>query len=258
MLRPRIIPCLLVHRGALVKTVNFADPKYIGDPLNAVRIFNEKKVDELMVLDIDATAERRAPDLRMIQKLASECRMPLCYGGGIRTAAEVDSIIGLGVEKVAVGAALVQAPKLLREAAQRAGRQSLVAVLDVRQRGGRYEVFIENGRTATGLEPAEFAHRCADEGAGEIVINAIDRDGTMRGYDLGLVESVRDAVRIPITALGGAGSLHDVAELVHRFGAIGAAAGSLFVFKGSYRAVLINYPRPEEKEKLMRLAGREG
>jgi imidazole glycerol-phosphate synthase subunit HisF len=211
-----------------------------------------------MVLDIDATAERREPDLRLIQKLASECRMPLCYGGGIRTATEVDSIIGLGVEKVAVGAALVQVPKLLSEAAQRAGRQSLVAVLDVRQRDGRYEVFIENGRTATGLEPAEFARRCADEGAGELVINAIDRDGTMRGYDLGLVESVRDAVRIPITALGGAGSLQHVAELVRRFGTIGAAAGSLFVFKGSYRAVLINYPRPDEKAKLMQLAGREG
>jgi cyclase len=252
MLRPRIIPCLLLHRGGLAKTLRFSSPKYVGDPLNAVRIFNEKQVDELALLDIDATAQRREPNLALIEKLAAECRMPLSYGGGVTQASQVERIVALGVEKVAIGAALAGNRTLLREASRRVGRQSLVAVLDVRERDGRYEVHVQNGRVPTGWEAAQFARQCAEEGAGEILLNSIDRDGTMQGYDFNLVGLVRDAVNIPITVLGGAGSLQHIGELVRRFGVIGAAAGSLFVFKGSFRAVLISYPRPEEKCALLR------
>jgi cyclase len=251
MLQPRIIPCLLVKNGGLVKTVQFAAPKYVGDPLNAVRIFNEKEVDELTVLDIDATAEGREPNYALIRDLAVECRMPLCYGGGVTTAEQVQKIIGLGVEKVALSAAVVADPTLLSRACERVGRQSVVVVLDVRSVGSRYEVFTHNGRRATGLDPAEFAARVEKLGAGEIVVNAIDRDGVMKGYDLELMTRVRDAVTLPLTALGGAGSLKDVGELIRRFGIVGAAAGSLFVFKGVYRAVLISYPNRADKNALI-------
>lgn len=255
MLRPRIIPCLLVHDGGLVKTVKFADPKYVGDPINAVRIFNEKEVDELTVLDIDATAKGHEPDYKMIADLAAECRMPLCYGGGVQSSAQIQRIIGLGVEKVALSAAAVARPELINEAAAKVGRQSIVVVLDVRPgRRGGYEIFTHNGRHATGLDAAEFAHRAEALGAGEIVINAIERDGVMKGYDLELARRVRQAVTLPMTVLGGAGSVQDLAGLVREFGIVGAAAGSLFVFKGVYRAVLINYPNRAAKDELIAAA----
>jgi cyclase len=231
--------------------VRFADPKYVGDPLNAVRILNEKQVDELMVIDIDASVERRDPVLPLIERLAAECRMPLCYGGGVSNADQVEAIVSVGVEKVAIASALQSQPGLLREASRRVGRQSLVAVIDVRRVNGRYEVFTGNGRTATGCEAVAFATACAGEGAGEIVLNSIDRDGTMEGYDLDIAARIRAAVDVPLTILGGAGSLADISDLVARFGLIGAAAGSLFVFKGSRRSVLINYPRPEDKMRLL-------
>lgn len=251
MLRPRIIPCLLVHKGGLVKTVGFEKPKYVGDPLNAVRIFNEKEVDELMVLDIDATREQREPDYTLIRNLAAECRMPLAYGGGVHTVDQFERLVSLGVEKVSVSAAAVSDPKLIETAAARVGRQSVVAVLDVRRKGKGWEVFTHNGSRATGLDAVAFAQKVEALGAGEIVINSIDRDGLMKGYDLDLVRAVRAAVSRPLTVLGGAGSLVDVRELVREFGIVGAAAGSLFVFKGVYRAVLINYPTRADKDKLV-------
>lgn len=252
MLRPRIIPCLLVQNGGLVKTMRFGDPKYVGDPINAVRIFNEKEVDELTVIDIDATAHNREPDYNMIRNLAAECRMPLCYGGGVTTAEQVEHIITLGVEKVAIGAAAVRNPNMIADAAKRVGAQSIVAVLDVKKAGffKRYEVFTHNGTRATGLHPVDYAKKVAQLGAGEILLNAIDQDGMMKGYDLDLIEQVRNAVTLPMSVLGGAGSLADVEGLIARHGTIGAAAGSLFVFKGKYRAVLINYPNREEKDRL--------
>lgn len=253
MLRPRLIPCLLVHKGGLWKTRKFAEPKYVGDPLNAVRIFNEKEVDELVVMDIDATVQGREPDYGLIRNLATECRMPLCYGGGVRKVEQVERIIGLGVEKVSLGAAAVETPGLISEAARRVGNQSLVAVLDVKRTGllNRPEVVLRNGTVRTGLDPAELAARVEFLGAGEVVLNSVDRDGTLEGYDLDLVRKVRAAMNLPLTVLGGAGSLEHVAALFREFGTLGAAAGSLFVFKGKYRAVLINYPNREEKAALL-------
>lgn len=250
MLAPRIIPCLLVRNGGLVKTVRFADGRYVGDPVNAVRIFNEKEADELMVLDIDATAEGREPNFRLIGQLAVECRMPLCYGGGIRTVDQARRIIGLGVEKVALSSAAVESPALVSALAAEAGSQSVVVVLDVKRSGAGYEVWTHNGRRNTGRSPVELAVEAERHGAGEIVVNAIDRDGMMQGYDLALARMVREAVRVPITMLGGAGSLADLRQLVGAVGTVGAAAGSLFVFKGAYRAVLINYPTPQQRLEL--------
>lgn len=249
MLRPRIIPCLLIHNGGLVKTVRFGAPKYVGDPLNAVRIFNEKEVDELMVVDIDASRYTREPDYKLIANLARECRMPLSYGGGVKTVEQFDRIIGLGVEKVAVSSAAVDDPTLISRAAARVGSQSVVAVIDVKRSGllRKPEVVTLNATKRSGLEPSVFAAKLQELGAGEIVLNNVDRDGEMKGYDFDLIDSVRNAISTPLTVLGGAGSLDDIRSLVSRYGIIGAAAGSLFVFKGKYRAVLINYPGLEEK-----------
>lgn len=256
MLRPRIIPCLLVHNGGLVKTVRFADPKYVGDPINAVRIFNEKEVDELIVADIDATALGREPNYALIANLAAECRMPLCYAGGVKTPEQVERIISLGVEKVALSSAAIQAPELIAESARRVGNQSIVVVLDVKKTGllRRYELFTHNGARATGLSPLEFARMAESLGAGEILVNSIDHDGVMKGYDHTLIDQIREAISLPLSVLGGAGSLSDIQDLIRRHGIIGAAAGSLFVFKGKFRAVLIQYPTREEKDALCQQA----
>jgi cyclase len=252
MLRPRIIPCLLVKSNGLVKTIGFEKPKYVGDPLNAVRIFNEKEVDELMVVDIDATTQNREPNYKLIANLAAECRMPLCYGGGVTTPEQVQRIISLGVEKVALSAAAVANPALISKAAHWVGGQSVVVVMDVKRVGllRRYEVFTHNGTKGTGLDPVAWTKKVEELGAGEVVINSVDQDGQMKGYDLTLVERVRQATTLPMTVLGGAGSLDDLEALVSRFGTIGAAAGSFFVFKGKYKAVLINYPSRVEKDAL--------
>jgi cyclase len=256
MLRPRIIPCLLIHKGGLVKTIQFNEPKYVGDPLNTVRIFNEKEVDELMVLDIDASVDGNDPNYKLIGELAAECRMPLCYGGGVKTASQVENIIALGVEKVAISSAAITNPDLISESSKRVGNQSIVVVLDVKKVGlikKRYELFIFNGKQNTGLNPQSFAKLVEQLGAGEIVINSIDNDGTLHGYDFELVDLLRKEVRIPITVLGGAGNYSDISSLIDQFGNIGAAAGSLFVLKGKYRAVLIQYPDRIEKDKIISL-----
>jgi cyclase len=253
MLQPRIIPCLLVKNKGLVKTVNFKNPRYVGDPINAVRIFNEKEVDELMLLDIDATCNGAEPDFKMIANLAAECRMPLCYGGGIRTAEQAQRIIGLGVEKVAISSAAVNNPKLVCQIAQETGSQSLAVVIDVKKTllGDSYEVHTNNGKKGAIKCPVEFAQLLESFGAGEIVINSIDNDGVMRGYDLTLVDKIRKSITVPLTILGGAGSLEDIGRLIAKYGIIGAAAGSLFIFKGIYKAVLINYPNRMEKDALI-------
>lgn len=253
MLRPRLIPCLLVKDGGLVKTVQFARPKYVGDPINAVRIFNEKEVDELIVLDIDATTRSREPDYVMIKNLAAECRMPLCYGGGIKNVEQAAKIVSMGVEKVAVSSAAVEDPGLVARMAAMVGRQSVVVVIDVRRskRRDTFEVWTHNGTRRGGEDAVQFAREVEKKGAGEIVVNSIDNDGVMKGYDLELISQFRDAVALPLTALGGAGTVGHIGELIGRFGLMGAAAGSLFVFKGVYRAVLINYPSRAEKDALV-------
>lgn len=247
MLRSRLIPCLLVHNKGLVKTVRFGAPKYVGDPINAVRIFNEKEVDELMVLDIDATSKSSGPDHRMIRALAAECRMPLCYGGGVKTVQQATQIIGMGVEKVALSSAAIESPQIVADIAKFVGSQSVVAVLDVKQTAGKYHVWTHNGTRNTNRDPVEVAADLQQRGVGEITVNSIDRDGVMQGYDTEVVRSLRATIKVPMTVLGGAGSLSHVKALVEEFGIIGAAAGSLFVFKGVYKAVLINYPSRAQK-----------
>jgi cyclase len=252
MLRPRIIPCLLIQDKGLVKTVRFKNPKYIGDPINAVRIFNEKEVDELVVLDIDATSQHRELDYKTIEHLAAECRMPLCYGGGVKTVKQAQRIFGLGVEKVAISSAAVEDTSLITRIAERVGNQSVVVIMDVKKKLlGGYEICVNNGKKATGKNPLEFVGRLKNLGAGEVVINSIDNDGVMKGYDLTFSEKARAATSLPLTILGGAGSLKDISQLINRFGIIGAAAGSMFVFKGVYKAVLINYPSQAEKDALI-------
>lgn len=251
MPRARIIPCLLVRDGGLVKTRKFGDDKYVGDPINAVRIFNEKEVDELIVVDIDATVQGREPDYAMIEHLAAECRMPLCYGGGVTSAAQAKRIMGLGVEKVSLSAAAIARPPLIAEIAEQVGNQSVVVVLDVKKKLlGGYRAFTRNGRQDAKISPVDFAREAEALGAGEIVLNAIDHDGMMDGYDLAIAAQVREATRLPLTLLGGAGSLDHMRQAVQKLGTIGLAAGSFFVFKGQYRAVLISYPSHAERAAL--------
>ena len=255
MLRPRLIPCLLLHQGGLVKTVGFKDPKYVGDPINAVKIFNEKEADELVVLDIDATVNGVEPNYKLIADLAAECRMPLCYGGGVRSVEQAKRISGLGVEKVAISAAALADPALVTRTAAAIGRQSVVVVLDVRKTSGffgrGYQTFTHNGtRPGPQQDPIALAAAMEAAGAGEILLNSIDRDGHMKGYDLQLAREVRKILRIPMTVLGGAGTHDDLKDLFQACGVVGAAAGSLFVFKGQYRAVLISYPSAQQKDEI--------
>lgn len=246
MLRSRIIPCLLLHRGGLVKTRQFKDPKYVGDPLNAVKIFNEKEVDELMFVDIDATAEGYEPRMPLLRSLAVESRMPLCYGGGVKHADQASRIVATGFEKVSVSAAALARPALIKEMSEAIGAQSVVVTVDVKANRlfAGHTIYTHNGRQKHKQPLLEFCQQAVSLGAGEIVINSIDRDGEMAGYDLELARQVRGAIDTPMTMLGGAGSIDHMQALIDAIGTVGAAAGSLFVFKGPYRAVLINYARP--------------
>jgi len=254
MLRPRIIPCLLIKNNGLVKTMKFKDPKYVGDPINAVRIFNEKEVDELIVLDIDNTKNQNIPNYQLIKNLAYECRMPLCYGGGVQSVDQFTKIIGLGVEKVAICTSAIENDNLVKNAANAVGGQSVVVCLDLKKtlRPNKYALYTHCGKRKTDIDPIEFCKKILHQGAGEIVLNFIDRDGTMKGYPHEFVRKVKDIINIPLTVLGGAGSHEDISSLFRDFGVVGAAAGSLFVFKGKYRAVLINYPNQYDKERIIR------
>lgn len=246
MLRSRIIPSLLIRDGGLVKTRKFGDPKYVGDPINAVKIFNEKQVDELSIYDIDASVQSRGPDFEHLRSIAVESRMALSYGGGVRSAADAVQLIQSGFEKVSVSSAAVERPALVRELADAIGRQSVVVTVDVKKSGllGRTGVFTHNGRRAAKVSLADFIQQSADNGAGEVVINNIDRDGMMEGYDLDLARTVRRAVDLPVTMVGGAGTVEHMRDLIDAIGTCGAAAGSMFVFNGVYRAVLLSYARP--------------
>lgn len=246
MLQKRVIPCLLLHKGGLYKTEKFKKPTYIGDPINAIRIFNEKEVDELMFLDIDASVNHHEPPYKMIEDIASECFMPLCYGGGIQTITQMKKIYALGVEKISLSSQAVLNPSLIQEAASVFGRQSVVVTIDVKKDfWGQKKVFIHNGKTNTKLHPLEFAMRVEALGAGEIVINSIDRDGMMMGYDLEVLHEIKKNTTVPIVALGGAGSIDHLRDAFSVACVDAVACGSLCVYQGALKGVLIHYPSPD-------------
>lgn len=252
MIRPRVIPALLLQRQGLVKTVKFKDPKYLGDPINIVRIFNDKEVDELVFLDITATNENRPPAFPLLANITSECFMPLGYGGGIRSLDEIKTLLSLGIEKIILNTSAVENPALIYKAADYAGSQAVVVSIDVKKTfSGKYEVCTRGGRQRTGLDPVKHALEMEKQGAGELFVNSIDRDGTMQGYDIDLVRRVADAVRIPVVACGGAGNLNHLASVIKNGHASAAAAGSLFVFQMPLRAVLISYPASQELKHLL-------
>ncbi len=246
MLKTRVIPCLLLKNLGLVKTVKFSDPKYIGDPINAVKIFNDKEVDELIFLDITATNEKRKPSFEFISRIAKECFMPFSYGGGIRSLEDIKEILRLGTEKVVINSYAFENPGFIKEASKIFGRQSIIASIDVKKN----EVFTNSGTRPTGLNPVDYAIKMEQMGTGEIFLNSIDKDGIMEGYDLELVKSVSEKVNIPVIISGGAGKLEDFKKAINH-GASAVSAGSMFVFIGKNRAVLINYPNQRELEQVL-------
>jgi cyclase len=247
MLRARFIPTLLLRDRGLYKTVKFKNETYVGDPINAVRIFNDKAVDELILLDISATRTGAAPNLGLIGDIGSEAFIPLCYGGGVNRLDHFEQLFRLGVEKVAVNAAATGTMELVKEAARVFGSQSVVVGIDVRRSLlGRYERHVNAASVNTKVSAVDAARQAEQAGAGELLLYSVDRDGTMLGYDIPLVRTVCEAVRIPVVACGGAGSMADMVRVIQEGGAASAAAGSLFVFHGKYRAVLITYPDEQE------------
>ena len=232
-----------------MKSVKFKDHKYVGDPINAVKIFNEKGVDEIMVLDISATSEKRGPNMKQIRELASEAFMPMGYGGGISRLDEIKELIQSGIEKVVLNTFAFGRKDLIAEGAKYVGSQSVVVSIDVKKTFfGKYNVVVENARKSTGVDPASWARQAEEDGAGEILLNAVDRDGTYDGFDTELIREVTAAVRIPVVAVGGASSVEDFA-LALQHGASAVAAGSMFVFQRPHRAVLISYPTEKELEE---------
>ncbi len=253
MLRPRIIPCLLIKDNGLVKTTKFRNPKYVGDPINAVRIFNEKEADELIILDIDATAKGQAIKFDKIQKLALECRMPLCYGGGVKSTDDARKIIELGVEKVAISSIAISSSNIIQSIANEIGSQSVVVVLDVKKKfiGNKHEIWTHNATINTKKDLIKVVQEVQLQGAGEVVLNFIEKDGTMSGYPIDIIRHIKPYVTVPLTVLGGAASLDDISKIASNFSHVGLGVGSLFVFKGKYKAVLINYPSALQKQKII-------
>lgn len=243
MRRARIIPCLLISGNDLVKTRQFKERVYIGDPVNAVRIFSEKEVDEVVILDIDASRDGNEPNYRLVEEMAGEAFMPMAYGGGVRNIMQVRRLIRAGVEKVVINTAAVESEAVVREAALEFGSQAVVVGIDVRRSMfGRARVMIRSGTVEVTRSAEEHARQLVAIGAGEILLSSIDRDGMMKGYDLPLLQSVTKAVTVPVVACGGAGTAEHLREAVRDGGASAVAAGSMFVFHGKHRAVLINYP----------------
>jgi imidazole glycerol-phosphate synthase subunit HisF len=251
MMLPRIIPCLLLKDKYLHKTIRFNKPVYIGDPINAIKILNDKQVDELIFLDIDASSKKKAPNLEIIANIASECFMPVCYGGGIKNIQDIRTILNLGIEKISISSQAVENPNFIKEASSIFGSQSITVCIDVKKNFfGEYEVVILNAKKKTHWIPLDFALKMEEMGAGEILINSVDRDGTMKGYDISLVKTISSALQIPVVACGGAGSMNHIVQVLKEGKVSSAAAGSLFVFYGSSKGVLINYPDEEELKLL--------
>ncbi len=242
MLKTRVIPSLLLRNGGLVKTVQFGRPRYVGDPINAIKIFNDKEVDELVILDIEAT-KRGSIDLGLIARINKEAFMPLAFGGGIRSEADIEKILSLGYEKVVLNSAARDEPELISRAARLCGSQSVVVCIDAKQtRLSRHSVYDYRTGRPTPDVPGEWAREVEARGAGEILLYSVDRDGTFSGYDIALIRSVANCVTIPVVVLGGARGIDDFEAAVREGGATAVSAGSLFVFHGRHRAVLITYP----------------
>lgn len=247
MHKVRVIPVLLLRGWGLEKSIQFSNPKYVGCPINAARVFNGKNVDELILLDIAATQERRGPQIEVVREIASESFMPLTVGGGIRSVDMMWELLQAGADRVVLNTAAVEQPELLRQGADRFGRQCMVASIDARRRpDGSLEVYTHAGTRATGLDPVEVARHLQEMGAGELFVTSVDRDGTMEGLDIGLIRGVSDAVSIPVIACGGAGSVAHLAEAVYEGHASAVAAGAFFLFYGRRRTVLITYPKDAE------------
>lgn len=252
MLKTRVMPCLLLRGRGLVKTVGFKDAAYVGDPINTVRIYNEKEVDELIFLDITATPEDKPPQFKLIAEIANECFMPFCYGGGVRNVADMQTLFSLGAEKVAVNSYAWEKPEFITEAAERFGSQSVIVSIDVKKGlFGKYQVYARGGRQATGVDPVSYAQRMAGLGAGEILLTSINRDGTFKGYDIELIKQVTEAVDVPVVACGGAGKIEDFALAVKEGGASAVAAGSMVVYQGAHKAVLVNFPTKAALKKVL-------
>jgi cyclase len=250
---PRVIPVLLLRSKGLVKTVKFQEHKYIGDPFNAVKIFNEKGVDELIVLDIDASKEGREPPYNYLSEIASECFMPLAYGGGVSTVEQIKKLIQSGIEKVVVNHHAMGNPVFIETAARMFGSSTIVGAIDIKKNlFGSYQVFSHVKKGTTNLDPVKYALELQSWGVGELFVNNVDNDGVMKGYDLNLVRKMTSAANVPVIACGGAGNLVDIEHVVREAGAAAAAAGSFFIYHGKHRAVLITYP---DYEVLTRIFG---
>jgi cyclase len=251
MLIPRVIPSLLLDDDIFVKTVRYANPIYVGDPVNVINIFNRFEVDEIVLLDISATPRRRKPSFRLIEELAAECWVPLTYGGGITELEDVRRILGSGVEKVVLNTIVADDPKLVTRVADVFGSQAVVVSVDARRVDpGRHEVFVAGGTRSLGIDPITHARRAEALGAGELLLNSIDRDGTMEGYDTDLVRTVAAGVGIPVIACGGAGERGHLVDPI-RAGASAVAAGSIFVYRGPTRGVLVNFPERAQLEAML-------
>lgn len=249
----RVIPCLQISEGKLVKTIKFRKPQYIGDPINAVKIFNDKEVDELIIVDISKRSSRQEIDYQLLQKLASESFIPMCYGGGINSFEDAKKIINMGFEKVSLNNLFKVNPELVSKISEYLGAQSVVISIDVKKNiWGKYQVFDYEKMKTTGISPIDWAKKAEEYGAGEILLNFVDRDGTFSGYDISFIKTISDVVSIPIIAMGGASGIDNMKKAVVEGRASAVAAGSLFVFYGELKSVLINYPTRDEIESVFK------
>lgn len=251
MLKHRIIPCLLLQNGGLVKSTKFKTPKYVGDPINAIRIFNDKEVDELIVLDINATKENKGPDFALIEQFAGECFMPLCYGGGINTVEHAQKLFEIGVEKICLQTAAINNLKLVSNISEKVGSQSVIVSIDIKKNLlGKYQLYSSSTGKTINRPWVDFLKEVVSAGAGEIVINSVDKDGTMSGMDLNLIRLASEVTQVPIVAMGGVSEMEDFKRALQS-GASAVAAGAFFVFHGPHKAVLITYPKYSDLEKLL-------
>lgn len=246
MHRSRVVPCLLLSNKGFYKTIRFKESRYLGDPINTLRLFNDKEADEIIILDISVSAGNKEPNIEYLKKIVSECFMPICYGGGISNIKQIETLYKIGIEKVSLNTSLANNPELIKDAVRNFGSQSIVASIDVKKSMlGNASVYLNGGSDKTKYKPVDYAKRAEELGVGEIMLTSIDHEGMMKGYDLDLIEKVSSAVSIPVIANGGAGSLEDCVRATE-VGASAAAAGSLFVYYGGRKAVLVNYPKQED------------